>query len=404
MKKILFTILFLLLCATLFADDIVKKDRDDMTKLITSLTGEAQPIKLKKVKVWPGTDSIRVALYPESEVHFKYNLLPGKTEDRIYIDLLNTTATKEVLPKIKSTPFLKSVRLGQRGNGVRIVLDSGKVEKYNVMVMAEPYRIVIDYYGKREHTTKTSVVAKNKTAKTSTSSAAKKSKTAARPFVLVIDPGHGGKDPGASREGLREKDVVLKLAKIVKKRSKKIKGLKVILTRSKDVFLPLEERAGMANAQDGDLFISLHANAFRLPAINGVEVYHLDNHRSNYTDKLAMVENQLTNTNSLLNTILVDMTMSFYIEDSLHYATAIGKQMKKQLKSYETKVRGYKKGALFYVLVGSRMPSLLVEIGFLSNDRERKLLKQKKYLNEIADSILHGVEKIRNSKKLSSNR
>ncbi|MCK5808866.1 N-acetylmuramoyl-L-alanine amidase [bacterium] len=404
MRKNLLFITLLLLFAVLPADKISENDRDDMSLLITSLTGSAASVALKEVKVWPGKDSIRVALYPETEVHFKYNLLPGKREDRIYIDLLNTTATKEVLPKIKSTPFLKAVRLGQRGNGVRIVLDSGKVEKYNVMVMAEPYRIVIDYYGKREKKAPPVVAKTEKRSKKIIKKSKKSEKKSQKPFILVIDPGHGGKDPGASRAGVREKDIVLRLAKILKRRSSKMKGLKVILTRNKDIFLPLEERAAMANAQEGDLFISLHANAFRLPAINGVEVYHLDNHRSNYTDKLAMVENKLTNTNSLLNTILVDMTMSFYVNDSLHYATAIGLGLKKQLKSYKTKVRGYKKGALFYVLIGSRMPSLLVEVGFLSNDRERKLLQQKKYLNEIADSILDGVEKMRHSKKLSSHR
>ena len=272
------------------------------------------------------------------------------------------------------------------------------------MVMAEPYRIVIDYYGKKQ---KKPVAVAKKPKKKPKKQGTKQivaEKKGAHPFILVIDPGHGGKDPGASRKGVREKDIVLKLAKIVKKRSNKIKGLKVVLTRSKDVFLPLEERAAKANAKDGDLFISLHANAFSQAGVNGVEVYHLDNHRSNYTDKLAMVENKLTNTNSLLNTILVDMTMSFYVNDSLHYATAIGLGLKKQLKPYKTRVRGYKKGALFYVLVGSRMPSLLIEIGFLSNDRERKLLTQTKYLNDIADAILKGVEKMKNSSKISSNR
>ncbi|HQO92153.1 MAG TPA: N-acetylmuramoyl-L-alanine amidase, partial [bacterium] len=131
----------------------------------------------------------------------------------------------------------------------------------------------------------------------------------------------------------------------------------------------------------------------------GLEVYHLDNTRDNYTDKLAMVENKISDSSSLLNTILVDMTMSYFVKDSLNYATSIGIGLKENLKKHNVKVRGYKKGALFYVLVGARMPSLLLEIGYLTNKMERGLLLKDNYLDDIAVSVLDAIAKTANEKK-----
>lgn len=207
-------------------------------------------------------------------------------------------------------------------------------------------------------------------------------------FVVVIDPGHGGKDPGASNKRIKEKDIVLKLARIIEKKAASVKGLRIELTRNSDKFIALQKRAEIANKKDGDLFISIHVNANRSRKASGMEIYHLDNRRSEYTDRLALVENRMTENGSTLNTILVDMNMNFYIEDSLKYSSFLAKRLKVPLKKYKTKLRDYRKGALFYVLVGARMPSALFEIGFLTNKTEEKKLKDKKYLEEIADAML----------------
>jgi N-acetylmuramoyl-L-alanine amidase len=227
----------------------------------------------------------------------------------------------------------------------------------------------------------------------------KKEPQAKKKKVVVIDPGHGGKDPGAVVGKLYEKDIVFNLAKRIKKLSQKYDSIEIKLTRDKDIFLPLEERAAIANTMNGDLFISLHANSFSDENVGGLEVYHLDNTRDNYTDKLAMVENKISDSSSLLNTILVDMTMSYFVKDSLNYATSIGIGLKENLKKHNVKVRGYKKGALFYVLVGARMPSLLLEIGYLTNKMERGLLLKDNYLDDIAVSVLDAIAKTANEKK-----
>lgn len=210
--------------------------------------------------------------------------------------------------------------------------------------------------------------------------------------LVVIDPGHGGKDPGTVSDKLYEKDIVLKLAKKIEKLSRNYKNIEVRLTRDKDVFLALEERAVIANKLEGDLFISLHANSFiKDRNVGGMELYHLDNTRDEYADKLARVENRISENNSMLDTILVDMDISYYVGDSLDYAKEIGNGLKKDLKKYGIKLRGYEKGALFYVLVGARMPSLLFEIGYITNKIEKDLLQKDEYLESIAKSLLDSI-------------
>jgi len=375
MKKSLLMILIMLMFPLYGGDSIKDEDRESLSQLLNDLTGAAPSKKLNDIKVWPGESSIRVAIYPDAKVKYKYNLLKGDKDDRIYIDLISVDAEGFALPDVKYDSFLKGIRLGKKDNGIRIVLDTGKVESYNVMEMEEPWRIVIDYYGKKAPEPQKTVDSKPE----------KKKKT------VVIDPGHGGKDPGAVVKGLYEKDVVFKLAQKIKELSAKYDDIEVKLTRDKDIFLPLEERAAIANTMNGELFVSIHANAFSDKNIGGVEVYHLDNTRDNYTDKLAMVENKISDTNSLLNTILVDMTMSYFVKDSLNYATTLGISLKENLKPYNVKVRGFKKGALFYVLVGARMPSLLFEIGYLTNAQERKLLQNDKYIEMLAKTLLDSV-------------
>ncbi len=416
-----FRVFFLLLFFffTVFAQSSLSdSDTDPLGQLISDLVNASKgEKKLNDIKVWPGESSVRVAIYPSEKVTFKYNLLnDSATTNRIYIDLIGVDASGFVLPDVKYDSFLKKIRLGKRDNGIRIVIETGKVESYNVVEMEEPCRIVIDYYGEKipekvaekapEKTSEkpapkaeTKVQTEPKKAeaqkKTSEKPAAKAETKTKKKKIVVIDPGHGGKDPGAISGKLYEKDVVFRLAKKIEKLSKNYDGIEVKLTRSKDIFLPLEERAAIANAMNGDLFISLHANAFKDRNVGGMEIYHLDNTRDDYASKLARVENKISENVTLLDTILVDMTMSYYVGDSLEYAAGIGKGLKKDLKKYNSKIRGYNKGALFYVLVGARMPSLLFEIGYITNKSERELLQKDEYLEAIAKSLLDAISKLK---------
>ncbi|MBO4441382.1 N-acetylmuramoyl-L-alanine amidase [bacterium] len=209
--------------------------------------------------------------------------------------------------------------------------------------------------------------------------------------IIVIDPGHGGKDPGTVKGKVYEKDIVLKLAKKIRDVSKKYKGIEVRLTRDRDIFLELAERAKIANRLDGDLFISLHVNSFKDQTTGGMELYHLDNTRNEYSGKLASVENRISGDVSTLDMILIDMDLSYYIDDSLNYASTIAKNINKGLSGYKIKLRDYRKGALFYVLVGARMPSLLFEVGYITNPTDRALLQNDKFLEALARTLLDSI-------------
>lgn len=415
MKFRIFLLVLFSLLPVFAQTSLSDSDRESLDQLISDLTNASQNAKkLNDIKVWPGESSVRVAIYPSEKVTFKYNLLKDGATNRIYIDLIGVDASGFVLPDVKYDSFLKKIRLGKRENGIRIVIETGKVESYNVVEMEEPCRIVIDYYGERaaekiveKVPEKTPEKAEAKSElkekpaekkaeapkKTPEKQTAKTEIKAKKKKIIVIDPGHGGKDPGAISGKLYEKDVVFRLAKKIEKLSKNYDGIEVKLTRSKDIFLPLEERAAIANAMNGDLFISLHANSFKDRNVGGMEIYHLDNTRDDYASKLARVENKISENVTLLDTILVDMTMSYYVGDSLEYATGIGKGLKKDLKKYGSKIRGYNKGALFYVLVGARMPSLLFEVGYITNKNERELLQKDEYLEAIAKSLLDSITK-----------
>ena len=414
MKFRVFLLLFFSFFIVFAQTSLSDADRESLDQLIMDLTNASKgEKKLNDIKVWPGNSSIRVVVYPSEKVSYKYNLLKDGDTNRIYIDLIGVDASGFRLPDMKYDSFLKKIRLGKRENGIRIVIETGKVESYNVVEMEEPWRIVIDYYGEKipekiaektpEQTSEKSAVKKagskeKQEIKKSETQTKKAEKTAAKTEIkakkkkiIVIDPGHGGKDPGAISGKLYEKDVVFKLAKKIEKLSKNYEGIEVKLTRNKDIFLPLEERAAIANAMNGDLFISLHANSFKDRNVGGMEIYHLDNTRDEYADKLARVENKISENVTLLDTILVDMTMSYYVGDSLKYSSEIGRGLKKNLKKYGVKIRGYNKGALFYVLVGARMPSLLFEIGYITNKTEKDLLQKDEYLESIAKSLLDSI-------------
>ncbi|MBN3038222.1 MAG: N-acetylmuramoyl-L-alanine amidase [Candidatus Omnitrophica bacterium] len=209
---------------------------------------------------------------------------------------------------------------------------------------------------------------------------------------VVIDPGHGGKDPGAiGRGGLMEKDVVLVIAKNLKRKMEKA-GIEVIMTRESDRFVSLGERARFANSKDVDFFISIHANASRSKWVSGVEVFYVseaidEDNRSHSTAEqydLKLPEDvQGKNT----PTILWDLIH----RDNRISAKSMAELICNNLcKNLSQKNRGVKQ-ARFYVLKGTNIPAILVEVGFISNPAEEKKLKDGYYCNKVAQAVADGV-------------
>jgi len=209
---------------------------------------------------------------------------------------------------------------------------------------------------------------------------------------IVIDPGHGGKDPGAMAHSLKEKDITLKVAKKAAAVLQDAYNYEVILTRTKDISLPLEERTAMANTHKADLFISIHVNAHPRQATSGVETFFLNLATNTEAMRVAARENATSSHNiSDLQDILSDLMQNSKIHESSILAEYVQKKLSTGLGSrYSTKDLGVKQ-APFYVLIGAEMPAILAEISFISNPKEAERLRQDAYLDEIASQIAAGV-------------
>ncbi len=211
---------------------------------------------------------------------------------------------------------------------------------------------------------------------------------------VVLDPGHGGHDTGAiGRKGTKEKDVALAIALRVRDRLSRA-GLEVILTRRGDAFIALEDRARIANDARGDLFISIHCNSAPARKLRGIETYTLNTSSDRYSIRLAARENASSDRAvSDLQYILADLATKANTEESSRLAAHVQQSLVGQLRVKQRPVVDLgTKEALFYVLLGVRMPAILVETSFLSHPEEERLLSSKAYQAELAAAIASGVQ------------
>ncbi len=214
---------------------------------------------------------------------------------------------------------------------------------------------------------------------------------------IIIDAGHGGKDPGAiGYKGIKEKDVTLGIAKFLKHLLREDEDLKVFMTRNSDVFIPLKERTKFANENNGKLFVSIHCNAVRQKRVSGFETYFLSPARTEKAMKVAAKENAAIKYESNSNNykrltdddfIVLSMVQDNFAKESEKWASIVQDEIDRV--SY-TENRGVDQAG-FYVLIGASMPSILVEAGFISNPKEEKLLKSKSYQRKIARAIYNSI-------------
>jgi N-acetylmuramoyl-L-alanine amidase len=328
----------------------------------------------------------RVVVELDSSVDFSKNRLSNP--DRLYFDLKKCVLQKKTVSSvIIDDGILKTVRMAQFDRDtVRVVLEVQKAENLYAFMLENPHRLVIDVYDQKH----AEPAAKG----------AKKDIEAGFGEIrkIVIDPGHGGDDPGAiGPSGMQEKDIVLSVGKKLGGILEEKYDVEVIYTRDKDIFIPLNERTEIANSKKADLFISIHANASPRRDTRGIETYFL-----NWTDdkeamKVAARENKITfrkmaKMRGDLQMILQDLARKNKNEESMKLASSIQNAMVSTLKENYSKIQDLGvKYALFYVLVGAEMPSILVEISFISNHEEEKRLAQETYKNKIAEAIAAGI-------------
>tara|TARA_B100000965_G_scaffold312089_1_gene271801 strand:+ start:634 stop:1809 length:1176 start_codon:yes stop_codon:yes gene_type:complete len=219
--------------------------------------------------------------------------------------------------------------------------------------------------------------------------------------TIIIDPGHGGKDPGAvGYRGTKEKDIALDVAKRLEKKISKNMNVKTILTRDEDIFLKLGERTRFANENNGDLFISIHANAAEDRRASGFETFLIGPNRNEAAVRVAARENAVlelegAGTAKLTDEALIKATIAQagFASFSETFAALVQEEMGKRIQS---KNRGVKQAG-FYVLMGASMPNVLIELGFISNPSEEKKLKSSKYRDVLATSIYRAIEKYENT-------
>jgi N-acetylmuramoyl-L-alanine amidase len=218
---------------------------------------------------------------------------------------------------------------------------------------------------------------------------------------IVIDAGHGGHDPGASASGLSEAELVLDIALRLEKLLLAQPGMEVILTRRSDDYLTLEDRTEIANRENADLFLSIHANASANSAAQGVETYFLNFALNPQAEAVAARENAASGrTMNSLPSIIKAITLNSKLNESRDFAGSIQRALVRGLRPGNKNLRDLGvKQAPFMVLIGAAMPSVLAEISFVTNPREARLLKTQSYRQRVAESLLAGITRYQQSLK-----
>jgi N-acetylmuramoyl-L-alanine amidase len=366
-------------------------------------------------------DAVRITLELERETAFHEERLDGPP--RVFVDLQNTRVV-EALRDV-SIPFaddvVRQARVGrQLNNRTRVVLDLQTTGRYSVYSLYNPYRIVIDF----ERSAPSAPAAPTAPAVVLAGNAPPPAPEPALPppappsanggggFSLsrqlglgisriVIDPGHGGHDPGAQVRGLTEADLVLDLALRLEKLLLKEPGVEVVVTRRANTYVALEERTAIANRSAADLFLSIHANASANAAVRGFETYFLNFATNPEAEAIAARENAgSSRTMSNLPDIVKSIALNNKIDESRDFATMVQTSMSERLRRVDKNAKNLGvKQAPFMVLIGATMPSILAEVSFLTNRQEATLLKTQSYRQQLAEALFNGVMKYQRSLK-----
>ena len=393
----------------------------------SSLTGGKKLI-LKKIDYKVGSDSFRVVVYTSEAVTFSQGRL--SKPERVYINFKETQLADSVAKEIKiGSRFLKGLRLSQLDKeNTRLVVDLNESNNLKIGVWSEGHKLFVELSNKKAPDVKVAskpkipftkkIASKPKIPSTKAVNfdkkvkhnkeprkvAVKVSKKRSLPVVnkklplIVVDAGHGGSDLGAKGyRGIQEKNVNLAIALRLKDILTSRYKYRVILTRGDDTFIPLPGRGKIANDNNADVFVSVHANAAPRRAAHGIETYYLGQGHSEEAKATAARENgKLVKSvkDDETQEILASMISTTKINKSSRLAGNIQNQLYQSMRKKYSGVKnlGVKEGP-FFVLHDTNMASVLVEVGFVTNPREESRLKQSSYLDRLASSIAKGVSK-----------
>jgi N-acetylmuramoyl-L-alanine amidase len=310
---------------------------------------------------------------------------------RVVIDLDDTRESRALDVSSMQTTLMSGIRSASKDNGrLRVVLDlRGKVRPRSFVLKPDGqagHRVVVDLHATSLDPTpiKTSQEERNKRK---------------QQYVIALDPGHGGRDPGAiGKRGTREKDVVLAVARKMKALINRTPGYRAVLTRDSDRFISLRNRVKKARQAEADIFVSLHADSFHSPAAKGASVYalSLSGASSEAARWIAQKENasdliggiSLDDKDDLIASVLLDLSQTATIQDSLDLGSDVLAHIGKVSRLNNRHVQQ----AGFAVLKAPDMPSILIETAFLSNPTEEKKLRTPSHQNKLARAVFSGIQ------------
>jgi N-acetylmuramoyl-L-alanine amidase len=350
---------------------------------------------VKGMRHWSTPHYTRIVVDIDERVSYRQKILKKEgtkeSAERWYLDLYPARlAESHIAPLTIQDGLVKAARIGQfDGSTVRLVLDIESVKSYKVFFLENPFRLIVDVSGP-EKGPERPVEPPTKEKKLSLAQ-----QLGLGVKRIIIDAGHGGKDTGAiGKKKLYEKKLTLKLAKKLSKKIQEGLKLETLLTRGVDCFIPLEERTAIANTKQADLFISLHINSSPNPQAEGIETYFLNLATDEESIRVAARENATsTKRISDLQKILKDLMLNAKIDESSRLANHVQQNVVRALNEKYPPVKNLGvKQAPFYVLIGARMPAILVETSFISNDREWDRLNQDDYLDQIVEGLVKGID------------
>jgi N-acetylmuramoyl-L-alanine amidase len=386
------------------ADIIARNQNDPDAGLMEANLQPAGMVTVQGLRFWSNPSYTRIVIDADQETSFSHRLLKKdpaiKKPQRLYIDLSKSRLGQDIQKFVPiNDELLSDARAGQyTGDSVRIVVDIKSFKTYKIFSLKNPFRIVLDVWGEDQERQ----VAGPSASPMQPSSGKLLPGAIARQLALgvrriVIDPGHGGKDYGAPGylKGVHEKDVVLQIAKRLARKVETELKCDVVLTRTTDRYLTLEERTAIANTQNADLFVSIHTNAVRDRQAYGIETFFLNLATDDDAIRVAARENATSAKNiSDLESILNNLMQNAKISESSRLAAMVQEEMVLHLNKDFNHIRNKGvKQAPFYVLLGAQMPAVLVETSFISNSRECQRLTSAGYQEALCDGIIRGIRK-----------
>jgi N-acetylmuramoyl-L-alanine amidase len=331
------------------------------------------------------------------------NRHPKLQAEGLTIEIPNTTLSPSARRKLNAGRIAKPFIITQSSDrAVEVSLPVGSYQRYTLLSLANPHRLVIDVVPSNQPMPAPSVESTPGMGLPYPSPPQPAQPRTKSFTTIVIDPGHGGRDTGArGQRGTEEKDITLKVALKLRDLLSKQPGVRVLMTRERDQFIELEERAKFANGVGADLFVSIHVNSHPQRSVKGIEIYHFGEAKDQRALEVAARENgtPLNNTGVGWEYLVADLLTAKKIEESLELAWTAKEAMVTNLNGHYDLLDHGVKTAPFYVLRFTSMPSILAEIAFISNSDEEDLLRTTRFTTRVAEALMEGIKSFLSSAK-----